>query len=73
MNMQTIYDRLLSCWVYIPGLNKKSFSPSLLCLLPKEYSIKSYTDTSIIFEYSGHRIYGHYEWQSNAWVFDKIN
>lgn len=73
MNYQTVYDTILSCWVFCPELNKNSFHPNLLNKLPRQYRIHSYTDTSITFSYAGHKIYGHYEWQSNGWVFDKTS
>lgn len=73
MTQQEIYDKLLACWTFAPGLGKKSFDPRLLVALPRQYKIHCYTDTSITFSYAGHKYYGHYEWQSNSWVFDKTN
>ena len=73
MNYQNVYDTIISCWIYHAGLTKKAFSPVLLAKLPKQYHIHAYTDTSIIFSYKGHKIYGYYEWPTKAWVFDKIN
>ena len=71
MHYQQVYDIILSCWIFCPGLGKHSFHPNLLNKLSRQYYIHSYTDTSITFSYAGHKIYGYYEWPSKAWVFDK--
>jgi len=73
IHWQSLYDAVIGCWEFQPGLNKSSFTPRKLMALPYGAKLGAYTDTSILFDVGGWRIYGHYEWTTRAWVFEKEN
>lgn len=70
MTQEQALNRVIDCWQFAPGLNKKSFSPTKICELPKKIKILCYTDTSILFSYNGKKIHGRYDWVINGWEFE---
>ena len=57
MNQQQITQAILNCSSYNMNLGKDTFNPANLQALPREYTIYSYTDTSIIWSYNDCKYY----------------
>lgn len=68
---EAAFNRIIDCWEFQPGLNKKSFTPAKLGALPRGVKVLAYSDTSILFRVDKLKYHGSYSWTLNGWEFKR--